>query len=166
MSLLSDIRLDNSPMSQIKAQVLGFGIRHETGLSTALPAADSQIDAQGLIVCPGFIDMHSHADWVLPLANHAPILKCLVEQGITTVVAGNCGISPAPMTPDARARTEVLASIVTAGALDYPWRSMADYLIPRGEPEPADQHGPARRPCHRALREQPPGSGRHEPRGP
>ena len=72
--------------------------------------------------------MHSHADWVLPLAHHAPILKCLVEQGITTVVAGNCGISPAPMTPDARARTEVLASIVTAGALDYSWRSMAEYL--------------------------------------
>ena len=95
---------------------------------TALPAADSQIEAQGLIVCPGFIDMHSHADWVLPLANHAPILKCLVEQGITTVIAGNCGISPAPMTPDAITRTEVLASIVTAGALDYPWRSMTDYL--------------------------------------
>jgi len=72
-----------------------------------LPAADSQIDAPGLIICPGFIDMHSHADWVLPLANHAPILKCLVEQGITTVVAGNCGISPAPMTPNARTRTEV-----------------------------------------------------------
>ena len=94
----------------------------------ALPTADRQIDAQGLVICPGFIDMHSHADWVLPLANHAPILKCLVEQGITTVVAGNCGISPAPMTPEARARIEVLASIVTAGALDYPWRSMAEYL--------------------------------------
>ena len=94
----------------------------------ALPTADCQIDAQGQVICPGFIDMHSHADWVLPLANHAPILKCLVEQGITTVVAGNCGISPAPMTPDARDRIEVLASIVTAGALDYPWRSMAEYL--------------------------------------
>jgi len=92
------------------------------------PAADNQIDARGLVVCPGFIDMHSHADWVLPLANHAPILKCLVEQGITTVVAGNCGISPAPMTSEARARVEVLASIVTAGALGYPWRSMTEYL--------------------------------------
>jgi len=95
---------------------------------TALPTANHQIDAQGLAVSPGFIDMHSHADWVLPLANHTPILKCLVEQGITTVVAGNCGISPAPMTPEAMARTEVLASIVMDEPLEYPWRSMEDYF--------------------------------------
>ena len=61
-----------------------------------LPAADVVIDADGLAVAPGFIDMHSHADWVLPSEQHPAILKCLVEQGVTSIVGGNCGISPAP----------------------------------------------------------------------
>jgi N-acyl-D-aspartate/D-glutamate deacylase len=123
-----------------------------------LPAADSQIDAQGLIICPGFIDMHSHADWVLPLANHAPILKCLVEQGITTVVAGNCGISPAPMTPDARDADRSPGVHRHGRGAGLPVALDGRLSNPRGAPAPAGQHRSARRPCHRALREQPPGS--------
>ncbi len=55
------------------------------------------IDAEGLVVAPGFIDCHSHFDWVLPLRHHQQILFPLIEQGITTVVTGNCGFSPAPV---------------------------------------------------------------------
>ena len=55
------------------------------------------IDAEGLVVAPGFIDCHSHFDWVLPLCHHQQILFPLIEQGITTVVTGNCGFSPAPV---------------------------------------------------------------------
>ena len=51
-----------------------------------LPQADKVLDAEGLVIAPGFIDMHSHADWVLPWQDHPQVLKCLVEQGITTVV--------------------------------------------------------------------------------
>lgn len=93
-----------------------------------VPAADRIIDAEGLVIAPGFIDMHSHADWVLPWKEHPRVLKCLVEQGITTVVAGNCGISPAPMTAAAVARTEILATIVKAGPFEYRWESMDEYL--------------------------------------
>ena len=46
-----------------------------------LPEADRRIDAKGLVVSPGFIDMHSHSDLVLPVENHPPVLKCMVEQG-------------------------------------------------------------------------------------
>jgi N-acyl-D-amino-acid deacylase len=58
--------------------------------------ADDQIDATGRIVAPGFIDAHTHDDRLL-LA--APEMAPKASQGVTTVVAGNCGISLAPAPP-------------------------------------------------------------------
>jgi N-acyl-D-amino-acid deacylase len=51
------------------------------------------LDAEGLTLAPGFIDTHSHNDFygVLPDAEH--YIRPFVEQGITTMVAGNCGFS-------------------------------------------------------------------------
>jgi N-acyl-D-aspartate/D-glutamate deacylase len=64
-----------------------------------VPAADRVVDASGCLVSPGFIDMHSHADWTLALADHDAWMKITLEQGVTSVVAGNCGFSPAPVAP-------------------------------------------------------------------
>jgi N-acyl-D-amino-acid deacylase len=55
--------------------------------------ADVEIDAGGRIVAPGFIDAHTHDD---RLMLSAPEMTPKVSQGVTTVVAGNCGISLAP----------------------------------------------------------------------
>jgi N-acyl-D-amino-acid deacylase len=66
----------------------------------ALPPADTVIDAAGYVIAPGFIDVHSHLDWLLPLDDHPELLKRLLEQGITTMVGGNCGCSPAPVTAE------------------------------------------------------------------
>ena len=52
-----------------------------------------EIDASGLVVAPGFIDAHTHDD---RLMLSAPDMSPKVSQGVTTVVAGNCGISLAP----------------------------------------------------------------------
>lgn len=88
------------------------------------------IDALGLMVCPGFIDMHSHADWVLPLPDHPTTLAPLLEQGITTVVGGNCGYSTAPLAPSSlyldlvASESEFLAD----KPLNFEWSSMASFL--------------------------------------
>ncbi len=50
--------------------------------------ADNIIDASGKIVCPGFIDMHSHAERQIL---RDPTVHNMITQGNTTIVGGNCG---------------------------------------------------------------------------
>ncbi len=56
-----------------------------------------RIDAEGLSLSPGFIDVHSHADMAIHYPDHGRLLEPLVRQGITTFVGGNCGVSLAPV---------------------------------------------------------------------
>src|ERR1700723_2300426 len=51
--------------------------------------AKQEIDATGLIVAPGFIDVHTHADEIADL----PHAENFVRMGVTTIVVGNCGSS-------------------------------------------------------------------------
>ncbi|MCX6053457.1 MAG: D-aminoacylase [Chloroflexi bacterium] len=92
----------------------------EVGL---LPGAEALrvVDARGQIVCPGFVDMHSHTDYTLPIC---PSADNLVSQGITTAVIGNCGTSLAPLFPENRAEI-----IPTLGVLDgpLPWDQWGDF---------------------------------------
>jgi N-acyl-D-amino-acid deacylase len=56
--------------------------------------ADKKINASKLIICPGFIDIHSHSDLQL-ISN--PTMDSKVYQGVSTELNGNCGTSPAPL---------------------------------------------------------------------
>jgi len=58
--------------------------------------AEAEVDAAGCVVAPGFIDVHTHDDRA---ALATPDMAFKVSQGVTTVVAGNCGISLAPFRP-------------------------------------------------------------------
>lgn len=59
--------------------------------------ADRVIEANGKVLCPGFIDVHSHADMTVVRPDHPRLLEPLVRQGITTFVGGNCGVSLGPV---------------------------------------------------------------------
>ncbi len=69
------------------------------------------IDARGLVVAPGFIDIHTHSDFTLPLNQRA---ESKIRQGVTLEVVGNCGFSVAPALPGQAAMLrEYLASSAT-----------------------------------------------------
>ncbi len=86
------------------------------------------LDATGLVLAPGFIDVHSHADWILPLPDHDAILAPLLLQGVTTVVAGQCGFSPAPITEAAIPLADAYSEMLRDRAFDYRWRSFGEFL--------------------------------------
>jgi N-acyl-D-aspartate/D-glutamate deacylase len=65
-----------------------------TALGAAVPGdAKKIVDADGLAVTPGFIDIKTHSDFVLPIN---PKAESKVRQGVTTEIVGHCGFSVAP----------------------------------------------------------------------
>ena len=87
-------------------------------------AAKSVIDATGRVVVPGFIDMHSHADLSLLVA---PEAESLVHQGITTVVTGQCGLSPAPLTRESRKDATATLNTFVPPKVSMPWDEMSSF---------------------------------------
>lgn len=79
------------------------------------------VDAQGLFLCPGFIDIHSHSDGSILTC---PLNESRVLQGVTTEIAGNCGMSMAPATQERLGDLKAY----TGGTGSYQWRSMGDFL--------------------------------------
>lgn len=65
--------------------------------------AEKTIDVNGLYVCPGFIDVHAHSDFVMLADGRAEGKVC---QGVTTEINGNCGLSAAPLFGAAREQRE------------------------------------------------------------
>ena len=91
-----------------------------------------EIDADGLLVTPGFVDIHTHYDgqatWderMTPSSWH----------GVTTAVMGNCGVGFAPVRPDAHPRlislmegVEDIPGAVLDEGIDWSWESFGEYL--------------------------------------
>jgi N-acyl-D-amino-acid deacylase len=84
------------------------------------------IKAEGRIVCPGFIDMHTHSD-LYPLYN--PLMECKIRQGVTTEVVGHDGLGLAPVTPQTATQLrEQLAGWNGRPDLEWDWSTITTYL--------------------------------------
>ena len=81
------------------------------------------IDADGLVVCPGFIDIHTHSD--LHLLS-CPLAASQVRQGVTTELVGNCGGSAAPVLGLARSALESSGRDLW---VDVTWTTFDEYLL-------------------------------------
>ncbi len=80
--------------------------------------ASRVIDAKGLVVCPGFIDIKTHSDFTLPIN---PKAESKVRQGVTTEIIGHCGFSVAPCLPD---KVKLLADYLNPSAPWLPFKAM------------------------------------------
>jgi N-acyl-D-amino-acid deacylase len=96
--------------------------------------AKKEIDAAGKVVAPGFIDAHTHDD---RLMLSAPDMAPKVSQGVTTVVAGNCGVSLAPA-PRGMAQpvTPPIDLMDSTGAW-FKFKSFKDYVAALKKAPPA-----------------------------
>lgn len=83
--------------------------------------ADEVIDAAGLVVSPGFIDLHSHADFTL---EGWPGADTQLVQGVTTMVTGNCGFSPFPIDTEGRLER---ATAFMGPEISWSWPDAAGY---------------------------------------
>src|ERR1700730_2119776 len=82
------------------------------------------IDAAGLAVAPGFIDIKTHSDFTLPIN---PKAESKVRQGVTTEIVGHCGFSVAPILPGKR---QLIQEYLSASAPWLPFRenTFREYL--------------------------------------
>jgi N-acyl-D-aspartate/D-glutamate deacylase len=109
------------------------------------------IEAAGKIVCPGFIDIHTHNDLYVIRDNYLDLFESYLRQGITTCVANNCGWSVAPWPEE---NSQLFHSTLHSMGVSYDfqpqWRTQEEfhrYLERRGMPinfVPLAAHGPIR----------------------
>lgn len=95
----------------------------EVGRGLTAPAGTAVVDASGLMIAPGFIDLHTHCDFTLPLY---PRADSMVRQGVTTIVTGNCGSTPYPVVPE-RASLLRDSTAHLGSALAWDWHDAAEY---------------------------------------
>ena len=122
------------PVVQADVGITGGRIAAVGDLSGA-PAAE-RLDVRGLAITPGFVDIHAHSD-VMNLA--FPDGENKVRQGITTEIAGNCGLAVAPL-GDADGTTRKVRELSTAvdvPGFDWQWTSVGEYLDRLDEAQPA-----------------------------
>jgi N-acyl-D-aspartate/D-glutamate deacylase len=94
--------------------------------------ARREIDARGLLVTPGFVDIHTHYDGQ---ATWDPLLAPSSWHGVTTAVMGNCGVGFAPVRPDGHQflidlmeGVEDIPGSALAEGIDWKWERFPEYL--------------------------------------
>ncbi|TQM11263.1 N-acyl-D-amino-acid deacylase family protein [Pseudonocardia kunmingensis] len=97
-----------------------------------LAAGTEEIDATGLLVTPGYVDIHTHYDGQVTWENR---LSPSSGHGVTTVVTGNCGVGFAPCRPEDQtelvelmAGVEDIPEVVMTEGLSWTWTTFPEYL--------------------------------------
>ena len=119
LTIVNGTILDGTGGPALRADIGVTGDRITAIGDLGIAGAGQVLDARDHIVCPGFIDTHSHSDAYLLIEPSAP---SKIYQGVTTEVVGNCGASAAPRQGLARMPSDW-------EPFTYPgrWNTMAEY---------------------------------------
>ncbi len=108
------------------------GVIAEVAAPGSLGAGREVVAADGMVVTPGFVDIHTHYDGQ---ATWDPLLSPSCWHGVTTVVAGNCGVGFAPAAPDKHEwlvglmeGVEDIPGTALAAGMQWAWESFPEYL--------------------------------------
>ncbi len=116
--------VDGSGRARYSADVGISGGRIEAIGRLETPEAARVIDASGLVVAPGFIDMHSHSDVTLL---DDPGGESKAHQGVTTEVTGNCSYSPFPAGSAAPGDLQGIMGFTMASETKWDWTTMDEW---------------------------------------
>ena len=125
--------IDGSGRERFAADVAITGDRIVAVESRISASQASQVlDVGGLIVCPGFIDHHTHYDAQILWD---PLATCSSWHGVTSIIMGNCGVGLAPCKPEDReslvgdlVNVEGMSLDVLQKGVEWSWESFAEYL--------------------------------------
>ena len=115
----------------------GRGIALVTPRAGDAPAPEARevVDGAGLLLCPGFIDLHTHSAL---RAFEDPFLTPKLAQGFTTEVINPDGLAPAPVAPERRAERRAYLRPLEGGGPDaWPWSTVEEYLDALAATRPA-----------------------------
>lgn len=115
---------DSSPGFKADIGISGGRITAMEDLSDAIPNTANVIDAEDRVVCPGFIDIHTHSD--VTVIDH-PGAESKAYQGVTTEVTGNCGFSPFPAAISNFGETPKGFGSSLRSATEWSWTDLAGY---------------------------------------
>jgi N-acyl-D-aspartate/D-glutamate deacylase len=115
---VADVLVQHGIITQVEPGLSGIGCE--------------EIDADGLLVTPGFVDVHTHYDGQ---ATWEDTLGPSSRHGVTSVVMGNCGVGFAPCRPEARGDLvrlmegiEDIPEVVMTAGIPWEWETFPDYL--------------------------------------
>lgn len=83
------------------------------------------VDARGMVLSPGFIDLHTHSDFTV---TRFPGAMSMTAQGVTTQLTGNCGFSPFPVLPGRASLLREYTSFLDAGLPWGTWHTAGEFL--------------------------------------
>ena len=120
--------VDGSGHPPYRASVAVDGNRITQIAETGTLQGTTMVDASKLVLAPGFIDFHSHAEWNLPLAEQEQLLLPFLRQGVTTFAGGNCGFSPYPVDEDSKNLVYGNSQFLTHDSFQFNWLSQSDFV--------------------------------------
>jgi len=114
-SFIGDVLIRGKTIEAVAPAIPGFGGR--------------TLDCTGRVIAPGFIDMHSHLDWILGIKGHQKLTAPFTAQGVTTFVTGNCGFGVAGFVKKSPYKSFIEKRVGGfIGKDSVPWDTMDQYF--------------------------------------